>query len=146
MIVVLAIGGFVFVNSTKPVNNNPAFQEDTEKEELENQAKETNTTSDATDSATNSESVKEFTVSGSNFKFEPSTLQVNKGDTVKITFKNSGGFHDFVIDALNIKTKTIPDGQSESVQFIADKVGTFEYYCSVGNHKQMGMKGTLTVQ
>jgi uncharacterized cupredoxin-like copper-binding protein len=32
------------------------------------------------------------------------------------------------------------------VQFVADKTGTFEFYCSVGNHRQMGMVGTLVVQ
>ncbi len=89
--------------------------------------------------------VKEFTVTGSNYKFTPATLSVKKGDTVKITFTNSGGFHDFVIDEFNVKTKTIPDGQSETVQFVANKAGTFNYYCSVGNHRQMGMQGTLTV-
>ena len=89
--------------------------------------------------------VKEFTVTGSNYKFSPATLSVKKGDTVKITFTNSGGFHDFVIDEFNVKTKTIPDGQSETVQFVANKAGTFNYYCSVGNHRQMGMQGTLTV-
>lgn len=91
-------------------------------------------------------SVKQFTVTGSNFKFEPSTLTVNKGDKVKITFKNSGGVHDFVIDEFNVKTSRISDGEEESVEFSADKTGTSEYYCSVGNHRAMGMVGTLTVQ
>ena len=89
---------------------------------------------------------KEFTVTSSNFKFAPATLTVKKGDTVKIIFKNSGGFHDFVIDEFNVKTNTIQGGASETVEFVADKAGTFDYYCSVGNHRQMGMQGTLTVQ
>lgn len=90
--------------------------------------------------------VKEFTVTGSSFKFDPPTLTVKKGDTVKITFKDSGGMHDFVIDELNVKTKQIQSGAQETVEFTADKSGTFEYYCSVGNHRAQGMKGTLTVQ
>ena len=85
---------------------------------------------------------KDFTVEGSNYKFAPSTLTVNK---VKITFKNSGGFHDFVLDEFGVKTKVIPSGQSATVEFTADKTGTFDYYCSVGNHRAMGMQGTLTV-
>src|SRR5882672_6015209 len=36
----------------------------------------------------NTSTTKEFTVTGQNFSFSPSTLTVNKGDTVKITFKN----------------------------------------------------------
>lgn len=90
--------------------------------------------------------VKEFTVAGNNYKFLPAELKVKKGDTVKIIFKNDGGTHDFVIDEFNAKTKRIKSGETETIQFIVDKAGTFEYYCSVGNHRQEGMKGTLTVQ
>src|SRR4029077_1440857 len=89
--------------------------------------------------------VHELTVSGSNFKFEPSTLTVKKGETVKITFKNTGGTHDFVIDQFKVATSRIQGGAQETVQFVADKTGSFEYYCSVGTHRQMGMKGTLVV-
>ncbi len=90
--------------------------------------------------------VKSFTVTGSSFAFAPNTLTVNKGDTVKIHFVNSGGMHDFVIDEFNARTSRIQGGQSEDITFVADKAGTFEYYCSVGTHRQMGMRGTLTVK
>ncbi len=104
------------------------------------------TTPEGSGAMKESGNVKEITVTGSNFKFVPSTITVKKGDTVKVTFKNSGGFHDFVIDEFDVKTKTIADGQQEVVEFTADKVGTYEYYCSVGDHRQMGMVGKLIVQ
>ncbi len=88
---------------------------------------------------------KTFTVTGSNFAFAPSTLSVNKGDKVTIIFKNSGGLHDWKIDEFNASTKQINGGQSDTITFTADKSGSFEFYCSVGTHRQMGMKGTLTV-
>ena len=90
--------------------------------------------------------VKEITVYGSSFKFEPSEIKVKKGDTVKVTFINSGGFHDWVLDEFNVRTKQISSGAQETVEFVADKTGSFEYYCSVGQHRQMGMKGTLVVE
>lgn len=90
--------------------------------------------------------VKEFTVTGSSFKFAPATLTVNKGDTVRITFKSTSMMHDFVIDELNVKSEVLPSGETEVIEFTADQAGTFEYYCSVGNHRQMGMVGTLTVK
>ena len=90
--------------------------------------------------------VKEFTVVGGNFSFTPNKLTVNKGDTVSITFKNNEGFHDFVLDEFSVRTKQIKAGEQQTVQFIADKTGTFEFYCSVGTHRQMGMKGTLEVK
>lgn len=90
--------------------------------------------------------VKVFTIEGSNFKFLPNSMTVKKGDTVRVVFKNTGGFHDFVIDEFNVATKQINGGSEETVEFVADKAGSFEYYCSVGSHRQMGMVGTLTVQ
>ncbi len=89
---------------------------------------------------------KEFTVTGKPFSFTPSTLTVKKGDTVKITFKNAQGMHNFVLDEFNVKSKTINAGEEDTVTFVADKAGAFEYYCGIGNHRAMGMKGTLTVQ
>ena len=100
----------------------------------------------ASSSAQTAGSVKEFTITASNYKFVPSSITVKKGDTVKITFKNSGGFHDFTLDQFNIKTANIPSGGETTVDFVADKTGTFPYYCSVANHRAMGMQGNLTVQ
>lgn len=82
-------------------------------------------------------SEKTFTVSGSNFKFEPSTITVNKGDKVTIIFKNTGGFHDWKIDEFGAATKQIQGGAEETITFVADKTGSFEYYCSVGTHRQI---------
>lgn len=89
--------------------------------------------------------IKEFTIEGSNFAFTPAVIQVNKGDTVKMTFKNNDGTHDLVIDQFNIRTKLIKTGEQDTVQFVADTTGEFEFYCSVGSHRQMGMKGIVKV-
>ena len=42
-------------------------------------------------------------------------------------------------------TKVIKTGETDTVEFIVDKAGTFEFYCSVGEHRNMGMVGALTV-
>jgi len=89
---------------------------------------------------------KEFMVSGSPFKFSVSEIRVKKGDTVRIVFTNEQGMHDWVVDAFSARTKVLQAGQTETIEFIADKIGTFEYYCSVGNHRQVGMKGNLIVE
>ncbi len=88
---------------------------------------------------------KSFTITGSNFAFAPKQIAVKKGDTVKITFINNDGFHDLHIDEFNIATKQIKAGAQETTTFVADKTGSFQYYCSVGTHRAMGMWGTLTV-
>jgi cytochrome c oxidase subunit II len=90
--------------------------------------------------------VKSFTVTSSSFKFSPTEIRVKQGDKVRVTLNNTNGMHDFVIDEFNVKTKVIQGAGSDVVEFTADKKGTFEYYCSVGNHRQMGMVGKLIVE
>ncbi len=89
---------------------------------------------------------KEFTISAKNYSFTPSTIRVKKGDTIQLTLANTEGMHDLKIDEFKVATQKIPGGQKETVTFVADKTGSFEYYCSVGTHRQMGMRGTLIVE
>jgi uncharacterized cupredoxin-like copper-binding protein len=65
---------------------------------------------------------------------------------VTVTITNKGQLqHDFVIDALNIKTDLLNAGDSVTVTINA-AAGSYEYYCSVPGHKEAGMVGTLTVE
>lgn len=89
--------------------------------------------------------IKQGIIEASNFKFEPDAISVNEGDTVAITIKNTQGIHDFVIDELNVKSKTLKEGESEEITFVASKKGTFQFYSSVGQHRVMGMVGTIVV-
>ncbi|MES3031719.1 MAG: plastocyanin/azurin family copper-binding protein [Patescibacteria group bacterium] len=104
------------------------------------------TTPAPTTSTSNTSPVKEFTVSGNNFSYTPSLITVKKGDRVKITFNNTSGFHDFVIDEYGVATPQTKSPTTEVLEFTADKVGSFQYYCSVGTHRAMGMFGTLKVE
>ena len=97
-------------------------------------------------SAGMAEAVKEFTVTALNFSFTPNVMTVKKGDRVKITFRNSQGFHDFKIDEFGVATQQSKSPHEEVLEFTADKVGSFQYYCSVGSHRAMGMWGTLKVE
>jgi len=90
--------------------------------------------------------VKTIEVSGKPFSFTPSEIRVKKGEKIKIVFKNEEGFHDWVIDEFNARTPQIQAGKTAEVEFTADKIGTFEYYCSVGDHRAKGMKGNLIVE
>lgn len=87
----------------------------------------------------------EFTFSNQGFTYLPGAFAVKKGDRVKVTFKNTGGTHDFRIEGYDVGTNVIQAGKSQTFEFTADKAGTFEFYCSVGSHREMGMKGTFTV-
>jgi carboxymethylenebutenolidase len=92
-----------------------------------------------------------FVVHGNNFTFEVDgetnpELRVEQGDKVRVEFRNDEGFHDWVLDGYNVSTKQIRAGNTSVIEFIADKEGTFEYYCSVGKHREMGMRGNFTVE
>ena len=95
--------------------------------------------------------VKTFVIDSSHLRFyiggvENPDITVKEGDKVKIEFSSSEGFHDFVIDELNARTEKISAGNFTFVEFVADKKGTFEYYCSVGQHRANGMKGKFIVE
>lgn len=85
-------------------------------------------------------------ITGKNFTFSKSEIRVKKGDKVRINFTSTSGFHDWKIDEFSAQTKQVSTSQSASVEFVADKTGSFEYYCSVGTHRQQGMRGTLIVE
>lgn len=71
-----------------------------------------------------------FTVAGRQFAYEPGTLQVNQGDRVIITLTASDVVHGLYLDGYGLETRVEP-GQSQTIQFVADKPGKFRYRCSV---------------
>lgn len=90
--------------------------------------------------------VKEISVESNGLSFTPNEVTVKEGDTVKVTYKNNKGTHDWGIDEFNVRTKLLNAGTSETVEFVANKKGTFEFYCSVPGHRTAGMKGSLIVE
>ncbi len=86
-----------------------------------------------------------FDVKGTNFAFDVTEMTVNQGDTVVVSFESVEGFHDWVLDEFDAATEQVRPGNPTSVTFVANEAGTYEYYCSVGNHRAQGMVGTLTV-
>ena len=85
-------------------------------------------------------------VVGIDFEYDIKQIKVKKGDTVTINFKSDKGFHDWVVDEFDAATERVNEGGTTSVTFVADKVGTFQYYCSVMSHRQMGMVGYLIIE
>ena len=90
-------------------------------------------------------------VEGVNYDFiidgeENPTITVNEGDLVRIEFTSKEGFHDFVIDEFDAATEQLSAGGGTMIEFVADQSGTFDYYCSVGSHRELGMEGQIVVQ
>lgn len=89
-----------------------------------------------------------FDITGGSFYYTPNEIKVKQGDKVKIIFTNAGGTHDLILEAFDVRTKTIQTGETDTIEFMADKKGTFEFYCGVGNgyHRMMGQIGVLIVE
>lgn len=85
-------------------------------------------------------------MTGVNYAFSQDTITVKEGDTVTINLTVEEGFHDWMVDEFNAATEQVGEGETTSVTFVADRAGTYEFYCSVGNHRQNGMVGTLIVE
>ena len=90
--------------------------------------------------------VQEFIITGQNFRYSPSELRVKQGDTVRIVFNSLDMMHDWRLDEFDATTQIIPAGQTDTIEFVASRPGTFEFYCSVGQHRQNGMVGSLIVE
>lgn len=89
----------------------------------------------------------EVTIHAANYKFTPTTIKTKEGQTVRVTFVSDSGLHDFSLDEFKeAKTAQLQGGKTETIEFVANKKGSFTYYCSVGQHRAMGMEGTLTVE
>ncbi|PIV62612.1 hypothetical protein COZ39_02060 [Candidatus Roizmanbacteria bacterium CG_4_10_14_3_um_filter_33_21] len=90
--------------------------------------------------------IKTVEVESGSYYYKPNAITVKKDERVKIVMHSVSMMHDFNIDELNVKIPIVKNGDTSTVEFIADKVGTFEYYCSVGQHRQMGQVGKLIVE
>lgn len=138
MVIVLLFGGYYFYNSQQKVQ---APQEKINTEQKVPVEK------DVEEMVVENTKAREIIIEGNEFKFSPTSITVEKGEKINLVFKNIGKFpHDFVVDELGIKTKVINSGEEDSVEFIAEKSGSFSMYCSVGNHRQQGMEGKAVVE
>ncbi len=82
--------------------------------------------------------------------FEPSRLMVQVGVPIRLVLDNSTLItgHDFSIfdpDANLELDVYVPARQQVTVQFVAEQVGEYRYYCNIDDHAERGMVGTLVV-
>ena len=91
--------------------------------------------------------VREFAISGDQYAFNPSTVQVNRNDLVKISFTAHDIPHSLTIDGPYRISKRAAAGQTVTLEFRADQAGTFSFYCNLSQDaKCKEMKGNLVVR
>ena len=89
---------------------------------------------------------KEFKITARQFQFEPSTIEVNKGDKVRLIVTSIDVPHGIAISEYGINER-LDVGKPVKIEFTADKQGTFTAFCSVlcgSGHRNM--KGQLIVK
>jgi len=87
-----------------------------------------------------SNGVKEFTIDAFRFGYNPNIVTIKKGGRVRLSINNTDTKHGIRIPDLGISG-------NESLEFVADKVGEFNWYCNKycgDGHSQM--QGKLIVE
>lgn len=91
-------------------------------------------------------SVHEIQMTAKKYEFSPSPIRVKKGERVRLIITATDRDHGIKIEAFNVEQK-LKKGVPTTVEFTADKAGTFNFKCSV--HCGIGhghMKGELIVE
>jgi plastocyanin len=84
---------------------------------------------------------------GGALKYDKTSLSADAG-TVEIVMSNPSQIpHNVVVEGNGVDEKG-PVVQKDGTSTVSADLtaGTYEFYCSVGKHRDAGMKGTLTVR
>ncbi len=105
-----------------------------------------------------------LTVASFEWGFEPEAIVLQVGQEVALTLENDGEIlHNFNVDGLLVDVieeissggfsgsddKLFVGAGSDDVgliRFVALEAGEYEFYCTIGSHRQLGMEGRLTVE
>lgn len=80
------------------------------------------------------------------WEWQPNEIRVKKDDRVVLEISNLDVPHGFALPDFNINRMLAP-GATERIEFTADKVGRFDFVCSVFcGQGHRGMRGVLIVE
>jgi uncharacterized cupredoxin-like copper-binding protein len=88
-------------------------------------------------------------VSETDFKLNPSDPKVKAGQVTFNVSNDGQTVHSLEVEGPNGDEELQSDlspGQKGVLSVDLSKPGKYEFYCPIGNHKQLGMKGEITVQ
>jgi cytochrome c oxidase subunit II len=86
-----------------------------------------------------------FDVTARKFAFDPAEITVKKGQHVRLFVTALDVTHGFALPAFGVEEQ-VPAGKTVQVDFDADRVGQFEFYCAVYCGAGHGsMKGLVRV-
>lgn len=90
--------------------------------------------------------VHEIQMTAKKYEYNPNVITVKRGERVKLIITALDRDHGFKLEAYGINQK-LKKGEATTIEFTADKTGTFEFkcseFCGMGHGK---MKGKLVVE
>jgi uncharacterized cupredoxin-like copper-binding protein len=123
---------------------------------------------DSAPAASTAVEAREVSVMMRDIAFEPDVIELRRGETVRLTFENSGALvHDFSVDSMPMGRMEMTGGTSGDghgghgseaamhmalgagehgmIEFEATEAGEYIYYCNEPGHREAGMHGILRV-
>jgi nitrous oxide reductase len=89
---------------------------------------------------------REFSIRAADYRFSPDRLEVTQDDLVKLTVHSGDVAYSFAIDEYRL-ARRVPAGGSTTIEFRADRSGTFPFYSNMTNDgRHAEMRGQLVVR
>jgi plastocyanin len=92
--------------------------------------------------------VARVSVSETDFRLKPANPRIDKPGVVEFRATNDGeATHALEVEGPKgeVETKDLAPGESATLRADLGKPGTYTWYCPVGNHRELGMRGKITV-
>ena len=92
------------------------------------------------------EDIKTIDIVASRFQFEPATITVAQGDSIRLRLHSADRTHGLAIKPFRVNALIPKTGEAVTVEFVADQAGAFDITCSEHcGSGHVGMKGRLVV-
>ncbi|MBN2454559.1 cupredoxin domain-containing protein [Candidatus Woesearchaeota archaeon] len=88
--------------------------------------------------------VKTFQILLTTGHFIPDSIEVDKGDTVRLLIRSIDADHDIAIPDFGVN-ELLPEGAEVEIEFVADKKGEFPFHCSLMCAGFEDLSGTIIV-
>jgi uncharacterized cupredoxin-like copper-binding protein len=106
--------------------------------------------SDSSDSGTTAPASggQAISIGETEYKLDPSSVEVDQAGSVTFTVTNDGQIdHALEVEGKGVEEETETISPGESAELIVDlsEEGSYEIYCPIEGHRELGMEGMLTV-
>ena len=89
---------------------------------------------------------REIMLTARNYRFSPARIEVAQDDLVKLTVQSEDNAYSVTIDEYRV-SRRVPAGGSTTLEFRADRPGTFAFYSNLTNDaRHAQMRGELIVR